>query len=223
MPSRVIRGQILASNSLGNVSVGAEMLFWRLLIAADDFGRLDGRLSVLRAAVYPARNVTLDELQDWLGELEKADSPQDGTPGPQDGPVVRYQVDGQPFIALRNWDRLRSNGRRARDSRFPAPPSDIRGSPRSSAEILGDPPERRETGVEEAGDESRDSGSEKRETGGGGPGEEGARGHEPRAGGLGLLSGPAAALAGVESKGDLAAAQRRLETRRRRVQYGGGT
>lgn len=115
MPSRVIRGEILASRSLGRVSRDADAFFWRLLIAADDYGRLDGRLGVLRAICYPSRDeVCTGEIERWLEELSTCD------PGGT-GPVQLYEVDGERFIQLRNWEKHRSNSNRAKTSRFPDP------------------------------------------------------------------------------------------------------
>ena len=126
MPSRVIRGEILASRSLGRVSRDADAFFWRLLMAADDFGRLDGRLGVLRAVCYPNRDeVCTGEIERWLEELATCD------PG-STGPVQLYEVDGEPFVQLRNWERHRSNSKRAITSRFPDPrenPGESRGIP----------------------------------------------------------------------------------------------
>jgi hypothetical protein len=131
MPSRVIRGEILTSDSLSRVSRDAESLFWRLIIAADDFGRLDGRLGVLRAAAWPARDdVTAEQIGRWLDELAGCD-PDGG------GPVIRYAVQGRPYLQLRNWEQHRAASKRAAKSRFPAQdspgaqviPADPRGSP----------------------------------------------------------------------------------------------
>jgi hypothetical protein len=133
MPTRPVRGHALSSDSFSRVSLGAEFLGWRLLIAADDFGRLDGRLNVLRSLVFPAREIALEQLEAWLVELEHADG--------DSGPIVRYTVEGRPFIALVNWEKHRSNGRRAKESRFPEPPripADAREAPRGSARLTSD-------------------------------------------------------------------------------------
>lgn len=128
MPSRVIRGEILASESLSRVSMQAEFVFWRLFVAADDFGRLDGRLGVLRAAIFPTRDaVTLGEIGRWLDELTCCDP--DGH-----GPVQRYEVDSRPYLQLRSWEKHRANGKRATKSRFPEAPEIPRGSPRAPAD-----------------------------------------------------------------------------------------
>ncbi|MBM4419878.1 MAG: hypothetical protein FJ033_16465 [Chloroflexi bacterium] len=130
MPSRVIRGEILSSDTLSRVSLEAEALFWRLLIAADDFGRLDGRLPVLRALLFPIRNVPVEHIEEWLCELEYADE--------SGGPLLRYVVEGRPYVLLQKWEKHRSNSKRAKESRFPAPPTGPRecpGIPRGVADI----------------------------------------------------------------------------------------
>ena len=127
MPSRVIRGEILSSASLSSVSLEAEALFWRMLVAADDYGRLDGRPRVLASVLFPARPVEEGDLVCWLSELENADG--------GSGPCFTYVSGGRPFVQLCNWERHRANGKRAKTSRFPDPPADPRGSPEESADI----------------------------------------------------------------------------------------
>lgn len=126
MPSRVIRGEIVASDSLSRVSLQAELLFFHMLICADDYGRLDGRIQVLRSLAFPTRqDTTTGELQGWLNELATCDGDQ--------SPLILYRVDSRPYIQLRNWEKHRSNGRRSTKSKFPRVPedsSDIRGNPR---------------------------------------------------------------------------------------------
>jgi hypothetical protein len=126
MPSRVIRGEIVSSDSLSKVSMQAELLFWHMIICADDYGRLDGRIQVLRSVTFPTRqDITTGEMQRWLNELASCEGDQ--------SPVALYQVEGRPYIQLRNWEKHRSNGRRSSKSKFPRIPeisSDIRGNPR---------------------------------------------------------------------------------------------
>jgi len=47
MPSRVVRGDINASDSLSRVSLEADLTFRALLVAVDDYGRLDARPAFL--------------------------------------------------------------------------------------------------------------------------------------------------------------------------------
>lgn len=128
MPARVIRGEILASDSLSRVSIEADSFFFRLVIAADDFGRLDGRLSVLRSVTFPVRDVPPVQIEAWLAELERAD-------GDSRGPVLRYLVEGRPYIQLVGWEKHRSNSKRAKESRFPEPPRESPGDSRGVTEI----------------------------------------------------------------------------------------
>lgn len=144
MPSRVIRGEIVSSDSLSKVSMFADLTFRSLIVACDDFGRIDGRLPILKAALFPLRDeVTLKKLDAWLDELAA---------GP-DAPIIRYIVDGRPFIALTGWEKHRGKGRRGSVSKCPEP------LPRKSEEMHADPP-----GNREAGDENRETGDGKRES-----------------------------------------------------------
>ena len=143
MPARVIRGEINASDSLARVSMPADLTFRALIVAADDWGRLDGRLPVLRGMLFPLRQEVTDrKLDGWLDELAA---------GP-DAPIVRYVVDGRPFIALMGWEKHRGKAKRAASSKYPEP------HPRRSADLPGilenpgDPPESRSRETRE-GDE----------------------------------------------------------------------
>jgi len=140
MPTRVIRGEINASDSLSAVSMQADLTFRALIVACDDFGRIDGRLPALKALLFPLREeVTTKKLDAWLDELAA---------GP-DAPIERYVVDGRPYIVLTGWEKHRGKSRRGSSSKCPEP------LPRKSAEVHADPPVSRESGVE-----SRESGIE---------------------------------------------------------------
>ena len=113
MPSRVIRGEINSSESLSQVSLGAELAFDRLLTAVDDYGRLDARPTRLKAALFPVRDVAVAQVAAWVEELASIEDP----------PLVLYEVCGVRYLALVNWERHRSkHARRGGKSRFPADP-----------------------------------------------------------------------------------------------------
>lgn len=162
MPTRVMRGEIVGSDSLSRVSMLADLTFRSLIVTADDYGRIDGRLPALKATLYPMRpEVTLEMLKGWLDELAAGPDPL----------IERYEVDGRPYLWLRKWETHRGQGHRAKKSKYPKPPgdprisADVHGSPRmaltASAEIRRDPSEDRESGDEgrESRDESRESGA----------------------------------------------------------------
>jgi hypothetical protein len=136
MPSRVIREEVLASRSLSRCSWQADWLWQKLLLAADEFGRMDGRLEVVRSECFPSRtDVTLEQIDEWLTELSSCD------PGGR-GPLRRYEVDGWPYLQLVNWEKHRAKRNRAESSKFPEPPAlsaEFSGEVRSDAErsVLG--------------------------------------------------------------------------------------
>ena len=141
MPTRVVRGEIVASESLSKVSMQADLTFRSLIVACDDYGRIDGRLPALKALLFPLREeVSLKKLDGWLDELAA---------GP-DAPIVRYVVDGRPYVAMTGWEKHRGKGRRGSFSKCPEP------LPRKSEEMHVNPP-----GNRESGDENRESGIER--------------------------------------------------------------
>lgn len=150
MPSRVVRGELVESQSLNRVSIEAELCFVHLVLVADDYGRADGRLDWLRARLFPCRQITFDRLDQWLAELA------------EEGCLTRYEVEGRPYLALTGWERHRGKGRRAEHSKYPEPPKNPpnrAGDPRKSEETQSNPPEGRGSRVEGIGtrDEGRES------------------------------------------------------------------
>lgn len=85
----------------------SEVLFYRLLMLADDFGRFDGRVSVIRARAFALRQ-TVSEAQviHRLKELCKV------------GLIYCYAAAGKPYLAIPRFDQRQ----RAEKSKFPAPP-----------------------------------------------------------------------------------------------------
>lgn len=112
MPNRVLREGILDSDALGEVSIGAEVLFMRLVVLADDWGRYDGRVSVVcRRAFVNRRSVDEQMTGEWLSELDEARL------------VVQYEHGGRPYLLIRNFrQRTRAHG-----SKYPAPPAGLDG------------------------------------------------------------------------------------------------
>jgi hypothetical protein len=113
----VIRGEINSSASLSRVSMQADLTFRALIVATDDYGRMDARPDMLKAALYPTRpEATPAKIEKWLAELV------------EEGCVRLYEVDGRRYLALPGWEKHRGKQRRSAESRFPASP-----------EILGNP------------------------------------------------------------------------------------
>lgn len=107
MPNRLLKEGIVDSDKINCLSSEAEVTFYRLLVVSDDLGRMDARTAIVRARCFPLKESSnlLSKIEIWLEELAKA------------GLIVRYVVDGSPYLAIANWDqRVRSSGK------YPAPP-----------------------------------------------------------------------------------------------------
>lgn len=95
MPNRVIRQGILDSERVNALSFEAEVFYRRLMSVVDDFGRFDGRTSILRTSCYPLKIDTVSEknIADWLSDCSKNN-------------LLRcYKVEGKPYIEILNFDQ----------------------------------------------------------------------------------------------------------------------
>lgn len=120
MPNRIIKESALDSEDLAQLSNGAERLFWRLILVADDFGRFDGAPQVVKARCFPrlVDKLRTSEIEAWMKELEPK--------------LVRFfRVNGRPYGYFLNW--LKHQQQRAKVSKFPDPPPQTEENPNDSA------------------------------------------------------------------------------------------
>lgn len=114
MPLRYLREEILTSERVNQLTLGAEVFYRRLMSAADDYGRFDGRPIVLRAKLYPLRydKVSEKEIEQWKQECANADL------------ITLYEVDGKEYLNIERFkQRIRSNREKVLfPSKFPNPP-----------------------------------------------------------------------------------------------------
>lgn len=108
MPNRLLREGIVDSESINALSPEGERMFYRLLVVADDFGRMDARPAILRARCFPLmETLSASKVDQWVNELCNGLL------------TLRYQSSGRPFLAIGRWDqRVRSHGK------YPPPPDD---------------------------------------------------------------------------------------------------
>ena len=105
MPTRYLKPGVRDSESIEALSANAEILYYRLIVTVDDFGRYDARPSMVKAACFPIReSMTASKVDALLKELS------------EHGLIVVYQVEGKPYIQLCKWD----NVPRAKESKYPA-------------------------------------------------------------------------------------------------------
>lgn len=116
MPNRILRESITTSATIDALDPREEVLFYRLLVVADDFGLMDARPAVILARCYPLHTdgahpakLSTGDIAAMLGRLEAV------------GLIVRYAAGGKPYLSIKQWD---SHQRiRAKRARYPAPPS----------------------------------------------------------------------------------------------------
>ena len=115
MPNRILKESICTSEEIARLSRDAEVLFYRLIVQADDFGRLDARVAIVRARCYPWQldRVSEEDVAGWLAELVEV------------GLVAVYQVQQRPYAELVTWRRHQQT--RATHSKYPGPEAADRG------------------------------------------------------------------------------------------------
>ena len=112
MPNRMIKESIKTSDSINSLSWFAEVMFYRLLLTVDDYGRMDGRPVVLRNTLFPTRDdVTTDAVKKALEELLKTEV------------IFEYKVDNKSYICFPNFSEYQRL--RAKNPRYPAPSGDL--------------------------------------------------------------------------------------------------
>lgn len=109
MPNRWVREGILDSERVNQLSWEAEVFYRRLINAVDDFGRFDGRPSIIKARLYALKPRVRDtDIPSWIAECVKA------------GLISVYNVNSKPYVVLHKLGEPR-----AKNSKYPPPPADI--------------------------------------------------------------------------------------------------
>ena len=109
---RMIYPQIATSLSIAEVSMPAELLFWRILPQVDDQGRLPGDPRQLKAITCPLREeLTPSNIPELLTELKNA------------GLIIHYSNSSTAYIQIVKWWDYQSAMRRVFPSQYPPPPN----------------------------------------------------------------------------------------------------
>ena len=98
------------SESINKLSYFAEVLFYRLIVVADDFGRFDGRAAVIKGTCFPLKNVRTSQIEKGLNELASVSM------------IFTYTVKAKSFLQIANWSKFQST--RAMKSKWPSPEDD---------------------------------------------------------------------------------------------------
>ena len=110
MPNRILKESLTRSESINKLSYFAEVLFYRLIVVADDFGRFDGRAAVIKGTCFPLRNIRTSQIEKGLNELASVSM------------IFTYTVKAKSFLQIANWSKFQST--RAMKSKWPSPEDD---------------------------------------------------------------------------------------------------
>lgn len=109
MPIRLVREGINSSPRVNSLSMGAELLYRRLMSVVDDYGRFHGSITTIRGACWPTCPDRFKEREvvKWLEEC-----------GSGDRPLIRmYDADGARYLEIADFgQQIRTK------SKFPTPP-----------------------------------------------------------------------------------------------------
>ncbi len=107
MPNRIIKESICRSDSIDSLSWFEEVLFYRLIVVCDDYGRFDGRAAIIKGSCFPLKDVTVKQINDSLNKLVSV------------GLVRVYEAQGRPYLQMSTWGKHQQI--RATKSKFPSP------------------------------------------------------------------------------------------------------
>ena len=108
MPNRIIKESICTSEDVAKLSMGAEILFYHLMVKADDFGVYFGNEQIIKNTCFPLKSseIKLKQVESWLNELIKA------------GLIFAYIAeDGKKYIQFVKWSKHQQI--RAKKSKYP--------------------------------------------------------------------------------------------------------
>lgn len=108
MPNRIIKESICTSEDVAKLSMGAEILFYHLMVKVDDFGVYFGNEQIIKNTCFPLKSseIKLKQVESWLNELIKA------------GLIFAYVAeDGKKYIQFVKWAKHQQI--RAKKSKYP--------------------------------------------------------------------------------------------------------
>lgn len=109
---RMIDPSFWTDEKLGTCEPLARLLFAGLISQADDEGRLPGHPALIRSQIFPYDiSISIEMIVGWLEQLESKKM------------IIRYEIDGQSYIAIRNFLKYQMINRPT-PSKIPAPPDD---------------------------------------------------------------------------------------------------
>lgn len=107
MPNRILKESIRTSDSISQLNWFEEVLFYRLIVSCDDYGRFDGRIPIIKGTCFSLKDVTNKDIEKALNKLVAV------------GLAGHYMVEEKPYLQLLAWERHQTV--RAKKSKYPSP------------------------------------------------------------------------------------------------------
>ena len=124
MPNRILKESICYSDDIDQLTWFEEVVFYRLIVRADDNGRLDARPAFLKSQLFTTKSgITEKNVNDAVNKLASI------------GLVALYEVDGKPLLLFPKWG-LHQRVRNAK-GKYPPP----NGQKEMTAATRGDSPQ----------------------------------------------------------------------------------
>ena len=115
MPNRILKESVCTSDSIDTLSWFEEVLFYRLIVNCDDYGRFDGRPAIIKNRLFPLKeNLTIKAVSEAINTLARAEL------------VTLYTFEGKPYLFLPTWNEHQTI--RAKKSKFPPPEDGVKSS-----------------------------------------------------------------------------------------------
>ena len=94
MPNRILKESIKSSPQIDALSWFEEVVFYRLMVSADDYGCMDGRTVLLKNELFPTKDtVTKKAVEDAIAHLTSI------------GLLCKYTVNGMPYLFFPTWEK----------------------------------------------------------------------------------------------------------------------
>lgn len=106
VPNRLLKESICRSEEIDSLSWLEEVLFYRLIVSCDDFGRFDARTKIIKGHCFPLKDITEKDIDKALYKLSSV------------GLIRVYEAQGRPILQLVTWERHQTV--RAKKSKYPS-------------------------------------------------------------------------------------------------------
>ena len=107
MPNRILKESICTSENIDSLKNDEEILFYRIIVNCDDYGRMDARLPIIKAKCFPLKvdKIKDKELIKWLNALIEKEL------------TILYQIGDRTYLQMTTWEKHQQI--RAKRSKFP--------------------------------------------------------------------------------------------------------